>query len=144
MQRWPDYDLAQAFCMTRTVRADEVDAYGHVNNAVYLTWMDACAWAHAESIGFGIEQALTEGLGLAVRSVNLDYVGPARLDEEVIVATWITGNDGRLYGSRRFDVRAAERVVVRGAIDYVMLNLDTLKPARMPERYRSLATVAPL
>ena len=130
--------------MTRTVRADEIDAYGHVNNAVYLAWMDACAWAHAESIGFGIEQALTEGRGLAVRSVQLDYVGPARLDDQVTVATWITANDGRMSGSRRFDVRVTERVVVRGTIDYVMLDLATLKPARMPERYRALATVTPL
>lgn len=144
MQPWPEYDLALAFRMNRSVCADEIDAYGHVNNAVYLGWLDACAWAHAETIGFGIDAALAEGRGLAVRSVQLDYLGPASLDDDVMVATWITGNDRRSSGSRRFDVRVGDRVIARGAIDYVMLDLATLKPARMPERYRALATVSPL
>lgn len=144
MQPWPEYDLELAFCTKRTVRADEIDAYGHVNNAVYLAWMDACAWAHAETIGFGIDRALSEGRGLAVRSVQLNYVGPARLGDDVTVATWITANDERLSGARRFDVRVADSVLVRGAIDYVMLDLATLKPARMPQRYRALEAVPPL
>ena len=69
--------------MARTARDDEIDAYGYVNNAVYLAWMDACAWAHAETIGSGIDRALSERRRLAVRSVQLEYVGPARLGDDV-------------------------------------------------------------
>jgi acyl-CoA thioester hydrolase len=143
--KWPDYDPALAFCVTRIVTAQEIDAYGHVNNTVYLGWLDACAWAHAGSLGFGIETALAEQRGLAVASVQLDYLGPARLGDSVNILTWITKNDGRLTGARRFNVQIGDALILRGHIDYVMMDLARLKPARMPAHYRAkLVPVLPI
>lgn len=135
---WRDYDPALGFHLEQVVEEAEVDAYGHVNNAVYLAWLDACAWAHAEALGFGMAAALDEQRGLAVRAVQLDYLGPARLGDRVVVSTWIVANDGRCFGTRRFDVANMGCQILRGAIDYAMIDLKTLRPARMTKRYREL------
>jgi acyl-CoA thioester hydrolase len=39
--------LPQPFSAMHEVAADEIDEYDHVNNAVYLTWLDRIAWAHS-------------------------------------------------------------------------------------------------
>ena len=134
---WPDYDPDTAFAHDLIVAANEVDAYGHVNNVAYLGWLDACAWAHVESVGLGLGYAIASRRGLAVRTALLEYLGAARRDDAIVVRTWVIVNDGRLSGARRFDVMCGERRVLRARIDYVMLNLATLKPTRMTEPYRS-------
>jgi acyl-CoA thioester hydrolase len=135
MTDWPEYNLADGFCLTRRVTSDEIDAYGHVNNAVYLAWIDACAWAHAASLGFSIEDAVATQQGMAVKSVRLDYLAPAFLGDDIKIITWITHNDGRFSGVRRFDIIKGEIRLLRAAIDYVMLDLSTLKLMRMPQRF---------
>ena len=136
MTEWPEYDPATAFAHELVVAASEVDAYGHVNNVAYLAWLDACAWKHATSVGLGLGYAMASRRGLAVRTALLDYLGAARRDDAIVVRTWVIANDGRLSGTRRFDVMCGERRVLRARIDYVMLNLATLKPTRMTEPYR--------
>lgn len=37
------------------VQDDDIDAYGHVSNAVYLRWLDRAAWPHSAALGLGIE-----------------------------------------------------------------------------------------
>lgn len=136
MSDWPEYDPSAAFTHERIVAADEVDAYGHVNHVVYLAWLDACSWRHAETIGLGLDYAVATQRGLAVRSVVLDYCGAARLGDAIAVRTWVVANDGYLSGARRFDVLCGVRRVLRARIDYVMLDLATLKPTRMTEPFR--------
>jgi acyl-CoA thioester hydrolase len=135
-RQWPQYDPARAFTQTRVAAAHEIDRYGHVNNVIYLSWLDECAWAHAEALGLGVDVAVAEGIGMAVRSVNLEYRAPILLGDEVTVRTWIVAGDGRFTGDRHFDILCKSATVLLGRISYVMLNLKTLKPTRMPQAYR--------
>ena len=135
-RQWSQYDCALAFTQTRVAAAQEIDRYGHVNNVVYLSWLDECAWAHAEALCIGVDVAVAEGVGLAVRAVDLEYRASIRLGDEVTVRTWIVAGDGRLTGDRHFDIVCKSATVLVGRISYVMLNLKTLKPTRMPQAYR--------
>jgi acyl-CoA thioester hydrolase len=136
MSGWPEYDLALGFRIDRQVTADEIDSYGHVNNAVYLAWLDACTWAHATSLGFSREDAVATQQGMAVKSVIMDYLGPAYLGDTISIITWITHNNGKFRGTRRFDVMKGDARILRASIDYVMLDLSCLKIMLMPQRFR--------
>ena len=46
------------YTMPLRVRKYEMDALGHVNNAVYLNYMEQAATEHAEALGFGQERVL--------------------------------------------------------------------------------------
>ena len=39
------WDLPNPFIHQRVAHHAEIDGYGHVNNVVYVAWMDDCAWA---------------------------------------------------------------------------------------------------
>jgi acyl-CoA thioester hydrolase len=141
-RRWPKYDPALAFAQKRVATAQEIDRYGHVNNVVYLSWLNDCAWAHAEALGLGVEFALAQGIGMAVRTVDLEYLASVRLGDEVTVRTWITGSDGRFSGTRHFDILSHASPVLIGTISYIMLNLETLRPTRMTPEYNGVLKVA--
>lgn len=73
--------------LERTVRIRwrDLDAYGHVNNAVYLTYLEEVrdAWA---------KQVLGPGFGFVIVRIAIDYRGEISFhDEEVVVRCTGTG-----------------------------------------------------
>jgi acyl-CoA thioester hydrolase len=120
-----------------SVRAADIDAYGHVNNAVYLTWLDRAAWSHSAALGVPLERCVAERRGMAAQRIEIDYLRAAVAADRVQAATWIVSADGRLRAERRFQiVRAADgATLARARIDYVCINLDSGRAARMPELF---------
>jgi acyl-CoA thioester hydrolase len=137
--------LPHPFTATHHVAPDEIDEYEHVNNAVYLTWLDRIAWAHSSKLGLPLESCITLRRGMAVRHTRIDYLEAVRLDEVLLIATWIVACDGRLRCTRRFDIlRIADgKRVLDAEIDYFCLNLDTGKPCRFPREFVELYVAIP-
>lgn len=128
--------LPGAFTGTHRVCGTEIDEYRHVNNSVYLQWLDAIAWAHSAALGLPLERCLVLRRGMAVRHTRVDYLEAAVLGDELMLGTWIVGSDGRLRCRRRFDIlRIADgKRILDAEIDYFCLNLDSGKPGRfIPE-----------
>jgi len=119
------------------VGAADIDAYDHVNNAVYLAWLDRAAWSHSAALGVPLEQCVTLRRGMAALRTEIDFVRAALLGDRVLVATWIAGSDGRLRVERRFQVvRAADdATLARARTEYVCINLDSGRAVRMPELF---------
>lgn len=119
------------------VRAADIDAYDHVNNAVYLTWLDRAAWSHSAALGVPLEQCVRLRRGMAALRTEIDFVRAALAGDRVQVATWIADSDGRLRVERRFQVlRMADgATLARARIEYVCINLDSGKAVRMPEQF---------
>ena len=133
----PPLRLPQAFTLNHRVIAGEIDEYAHVNNAVYLQWLDRIAWTHSAKLGMTLEDCLALRRGMAVRHTRIDYLEAAVDGDELLLATWIVGSDGRLRCTRRFEiVRLSDnKRVVDAEIEYFCLNLDTGKPCRFPPEF---------
>src|SRR5271169_1641186 len=86
------------------VTAEEIDEYAHVNNTVYLQWLDRIAWAHSAALGMPLQRCLELRRGMAVRHTRVDYLEAALLGDALLLATWIVACDGRLRCTRRFDI----------------------------------------
>jgi acyl-CoA thioester hydrolase len=129
------FEHPSAHVMELAVEARDIDAYDHVNNAVYLTWLDRAAWSHSAALGVPLEQCLGVRRGMAALRTEIDFVRAALLGDRVRVATWIADSDGRLRVERRFHVvRAADQATLaRARTEYVCINLDTGRAVRMPE-----------
>jgi hypothetical protein len=54
----PDWDLPAPYLTLLVVARADIDAYDHVNNAVYVTWFDRAAWEHSAALGLPIEKCL--------------------------------------------------------------------------------------
>ena len=137
--------LPQPFSAMHQVAPEEIDEYEHVNNAVYLTWLDRIAWAHSDKLGLSLESCLALRRGMAVRHTRVDYLDAAVLGDELLIATWIVAIDGRLRCTRRFDiVRISDaRRVLEAEVDYFCLNLDTGKPCRFPREFTEMYVAIP-
>jgi acyl-CoA thioester hydrolase len=119
------------------VRDGDIDAYGHVNNAVYLGWLDRAAWSHSAALGLSIETCTRLRRGMAVLRMEIDYLRAARAGEAVEVGTWIVDSDRKLRVTRHFQVRHAGDggTLARAVTQYVCLNLDSGRATRMPPEF---------
>jgi acyl-CoA thioester hydrolase len=139
------FDHPAAHVVELAVRPEDIDAYEHVNNAVYLTWLDRAAWSHSAALGVPLERCVALRRGMAAQSIEIEYRRAAVRDDVVQVATWIVSTDGRLRVERHFQVRrsADGETLARARIDYVCINLDSGRAVRMPEIFARAYEVTP-
>lgn len=132
------WDLPSPYLATVTVAAADIDAYDHVNNAVYMTWFDRAAWEHSAALGLPIEKCLELDRGMAVLRSVIVYLRPAVLGEIINIATWLLPADGKLRVRRRFQVRRedAAPTLARAEIEYACIELSSGRPARWPPEFR--------
>lgn len=141
-----DWDLPSPHVAALAVAPGDIDAYEHVNNAVYMTWFDRAAWEHSAALGLPIEKCLKLDRGMAVVRSVIAYLRPAVLGDAIRVATWLLPAAGRLRVRRRFQVQNGDgATLARADIEYACLELSSGRPARWPpefrERYVPLAEV---
>ena len=144
----PDgFDLPSPHVIELTVDAPDIDAYNHVNNAVYVTWCDRIAWDHSAALGLPIARCLEIDRGMAVGRTVIQYLRPALLGDAVHIATWIVPVDSRLLVRRRFQIKrvADDVTLARAEVEYACIELSSGRPTRWPpefrERYVSLPEV---
>lgn len=120
---------------------DVIDRNGHVNNVVYVQWMQDVAILHSESVG-GMEAARAEGCIWVARSHHIEYRSPAFAGDEIEAATWVA--DFRHARSRRhyeFTRIADRKLLARGETEWVLVAADTGRPRAIPERVSGCYTV---
>src|SRR3954471_12443383 len=97
--------LTFPFSVEFPVRGYEIDSWGHVNNAVYLQWLEHCRWemARAEE---GLRACATE-IRPVLRHVELDSRAETRLGDHVRVSVW-PRHVGKPSFSMGFAIRVGE------------------------------------
>ena len=142
-----DWDLPAPHLTSLAVAREDIDAYDHVNNAVYMTWCDRAAWDHSAALGLPIEKCLQLDRGMAVVRSVIVYLRPALMGDTIRVATWLLPADGKLRVRRRFQMRRAAdgSTLARADIEYACIELSSERPVRWPpvfrERYVALDEV---
>ena len=131
------WDQADAFIIDFDVQAEHIDELGHANNAVYVTWLETCAWRHSQSLGLGLVDYRRLDRAMAVLRHEIDYLAAAYQGDTLQLGTWIVESDQRLKMKRNFQlVRPADGVtLLRAQTTFVCIQLSSGKPKRMPEEF---------
>jgi acyl-CoA thioester hydrolase len=131
------FDFPAPHVIEISVAPDDIDAYDHVNNAVYLSWCDRAAWSHSAALGVPLERCVALRRGMAAQRIEVDFLRAALTGDRVQAATWIASADGRLRAERRFQIRRAAdgATLARARVEYVCINLDSGRAVRMPELF---------
>jgi acyl-CoA thioester hydrolase len=101
------------FSTALEVRRRDVDALGHVNNAVYFTYLEQACVHYLHALGFLPENP--GDIGLIIAKANCRYKAPLRLGERVTIWLRVSalhrssfdfeyrmeGDDGRLVATAR-------------------------------------------
>jgi acyl-CoA thioester hydrolase len=106
-------------CVEIPVAWGEMDAYQHVNNTVYLRWLETCRIAYFERVGL-VERKLEEGVGAILARVCVDYRRPVAYPDTVRVDATVARIGGssftmahRVFSrAQQAEVAAGESVVV--------------------------------
>lgn len=118
-----------------TVQPADIDGLGHVNNVVYIRWMQDAATAHWESVTTPEERAAV--LWVVTRH-EVDYKAPAFVGEALRVRTWVGEPAGAVW-ERFIEVRRAadNRLLVKGRSFYAALDPASGRPRRVDESLRA-------
>lgn len=116
-----------------TVLDEEIDDLGHVNNAVYLSYAEACARAHAEREGLTLERFKALGVVPVIRRHVITYHRPAGPGERLRVSTRVTKIGGP-RAERLNQIRRAEtgELLAEVVTEWVWLAPGTMRPKRVP------------
>lgn len=131
------WDLPTPFVIELGVGAEDIDGLGHANNAVYVSWLERCAWRHSQSLGLDLTAYRRLDRAMAVLRHEIDYLASAYEGQRLQLATWIVESDNRLKMSRRFQlIRSSDATtLLRAFTTFVCIELSSGKPKRMPPEF---------
>ena len=116
------------------VRGYECDAYGHVNNAVYLNYLEAARDQLLADLELDYSALMGAGGGIWVAEANLKYVSPALHGEELVIRT-VQEEAGAVSAVLKQTVWGpAERLVLEARMKLVWVSGG--RPARVPADWK--------
>ncbi|AFU99209.1 acyl-CoA thioesterase [Simiduia agarivorans] len=132
------FDYPTPFTQTLVVGEAHIDGLNHANNAVYVQWCEAVAWAHSQALGLSLEDYGRLNRAMAIARAEYDYIRPALLGDSLTLCTWLTHSDGRLSMTRRFQLLRGDTTLMRGLWQLACIDMQSGRPARMPAEFRAV------
>lgn len=119
----------------RVIPPEDTDAYGLVNNVVFVHWMQELAEGHSRQQGWPLERYQQLGLGWEVRFHHIEYKRPAFADEALVEQTWV-GEMDRVSCTReyRFYRQRDQRLLVAAQTCWVLVDLHFGRPQALSEQ----------
>lgn len=125
--------MPAAFTATFQVRHYECDAYGHLNNANYVRYMEEAAFEASASVGYDKARYETLGTMWLAHETEIEYLRPVKYGDTLTVRTWV--GDFRRVRSRRFYEfrrQGEDELVARASTDWVYLEAASGRPCVVP------------
>ncbi len=128
--------MAHHFENTIVVRKEHLDDQDHVNNVMYVQFMQDIAFQHWSSIA---PPELSEEIVWVVKRHEVDYHAPAFLDDELLLKTY-TGKFTAVTWDRHYEIiRISDnRKLITAKSCWVMLDKKTGRPRRIDDSIKSV------
>jgi len=127
---------SQVFTLRRRVEWRDLDGAGHVNNAMYLAYLEECGVQVADAYGWSVERMFEVGFGVIAHHYRIEYQQPARFGDELAITTWISrvrrASKLRYYTITRV---ADGELMARAWVNWVGIDLETDRPMRFPPEF---------
>ena len=117
-----------------TVKKEHLDALNHVNNVVYLQWVQDIAgehWFEKSSKEFN------EAYFWVVLDHFIEYKRQAFLDDVLTVRTYIEKNEG-VRSVRMVEFLKADKLVVKAKTNWCLIDRKRQRPCRVPQEINDL------
>ena len=122
------------------VKESDIDMMGHVNNVVFLRWVQEAATAHWFTAASPTDQ---EALLWVVLRHEIDYKHPALLEDEIVAQTWVGTASRRAFERHTELSRASDgRLLARARTLWCPIDAKTGKPTDVSADVRARFSVA--
>ncbi|OTG66541.1 acyl-CoA thioesterase [Acinetobacter silvestris] len=124
--------MSTFFDLKLTVQAEHIDILKHVNNVVYVQWMQDVASAHIEALGLGLAQYLELKHAMVAVEHHVQYRKAALLGDEIVLRTWLH-DINTLYSFRQYAFyRAKDKsLLFTGSTKWACIEMASGRSKRM-------------
>jgi len=116
------------FAQPRTATPEDIDELGHVNNAVYVRWIQDIATAHWRAVA---RAADVDAYVWVVTRHEIDYRRATMPGEMVTVRTWVGEPQGARFDRFVEIVGADGAVKVAARTVWALVDRATMRPLRI-------------
>jgi len=108
-----------------------IDAMGHVNNTVYIQWMEIGRVHLLAAVGLPMSQIMQQGFGPVLVDTRISYKKPLFLGDTIAASIWVSKLKGA-SAEMSFEFRNQHNEVAAvGTQRGLFVNLSTQKPRRI-------------
>jgi len=126
----------QEFSLPVRVYFQDTDAGGVVYHASYVNFMERARTEWMRGFGFSNAGLMKElGVVFVVRSLKLDYLKPALLDDMLNVSVQLKAI-GRSRVTLHQNMMRGDEILVEAEIHLVSVSMESFKPVSVPEVLR--------
>lgn len=115
------------------VRFRDIDAMGHVNNAVYATYIEQARTRYFSDV---LDADLSR-VSTVLASISIDFRRPVELVDGEVTVTVGVADLGRSSATMTHQVRAGGEAAAEAEATLVSLDPETGEPAPIPEEHRA-------
>jgi acyl-CoA thioester hydrolase len=116
------------------VTDQDIDELGHVNNIIYLRWVQDAAVAHWKAAATEEQQ---NSILWVIKRHEIDYKHSARMGDEITAVTWVGEAQELIFERHTEIIRGSdEKLLARALTLWVPINRNTGRPARVDEELR--------
>ena len=119
-----------AFELAFVARPEHIDELGHVNNAVWVQWIQKVAVAHWEALA--AKEHRQRYFWVVVRH-EIDYLRAAHEGERITARTWVADAPQGARFERFVEFSAPDgKICVRSRTQWAMIDKRLVRPIRVP------------
>lgn len=120
------------------VRSYELDAYGHVNNATYLQYLEFARGEYMKQMGIIFKHDMEDKIRFFVVGANLNFKAPASIDEELEIKGKVIKLGNTSFTIKQDIYKTENNIHVLDADVTIVFINENDKPTRIPQYYRDL------
>lgn len=114
---------------------EDTDAGGVVYYANYLRFMERARTEWLRKLGYEQDKLLEDKVVFVVRKVDIDYLSPARFNDELEVVCRIA-HMGRTSLMFEQTIQCGDRVCASAVVTIACINFKTFKPKSIPDNMK--------
>jgi acyl-CoA thioester hydrolase len=128
------------FTLLITVKPEDIDELNHVNNVVYVRYVQDVASAHWDKIA---PEGFKQKLAWVVLRHEIDYKAAAVLGDELIAETWVSTCEG-FRSDRHVEIynAATKKLLIKAKTTWVMVDAETMRPKKIENEIAQLFLIS--
>ena len=120
------------FVHREAVRFRDLDAMGHVNNAVFLTYIESARVAYLQHLGAA---ATLQDMSIIVARIEIDFRAPVGFGEDVEISVHASRFGGKSF-DLDYELRVGDTVVAEAKSVLVAYDYGTGEAVELPNDWR--------
>lgn len=137
--------MPRIFIHNIKVEINSIDENNHVNNVVYVQWMQDVAILHSTEQGWSQDKYFETKAGWVAKSHYVQYRSPAFLNDEILIYTWVSSMS-QLSSVRKYKFirKSDSKIVAEAVTDWVFVDIKTGRPITITESVKNSFQVVPV